>query len=60
MKRLMRIRLSRKAPAGIVETVVELLVLFDCGIRSSGISEVTKLQRVVNEAYRYIWSRKNK
>ena len=59
-KRLMRIRLSRKAPVAIVETVVELSPLFDCGIRPSGISEVTMLQRVVDEAYRYIWSRKNR
>ena len=59
-KRLMRTRLSRKTQAAIVETVVESSVLFDCGIRPWRIGEITKLQRVVDEAYRYIWSRKNK
>ena len=59
-KRLMRTRLSRKTQAAIVETVVESSVLFDCGIRPWRIGEITKLQRVVDEAYRYIWSRMNK
>ena len=54
----MRTRLSRKTQAAIMETVVESSVLFDCGIRPWRISEVNKLQRVVDEAYRHIWSRK--
>ena len=56
----MRTRLSRKTQDAIVETVVESSVLFDCGIRPWRIGEITKLQRVVDEAYRYSWSRKNK
>ena len=56
----MKRRLSRKTQAAIVETDAESSVLFDYSIRSWRICEVTKLQRVVDEAYRHIWSRKNK
>ena len=37
-----------------------VLVLFDCVIRPWRISEATKLQRVVGEAYRYMWSGQSK
>ena len=59
-KRLMKTRLSRKTQAAIVETDVESSVLFDYSIRPWRISEVTKLQRVIDEAYRHIWSRRNR
>ena len=39
---------------------MESSVLFDCTVRPWNIAEISKLQRVLDEAYRYIWSKKNK
>ena len=46
--------------ARVVEVIMESSVLFDCTVKPWNIAEINKLQRVVDEAYRYIWSKKNK
>ena len=46
--------------ARVVEVIMESSVLFDCTVKPWNIAEINKLHRVVDEAYRYIWSKKNK
>ena len=42
--------------ARVVEVIVESSVLFGCTVRPWNIAEISKLQRVVDEAYSYIYS----
>ena len=59
-KRLWKTKMSKINQARIVEVIMESSVLFDCTVRPWNIAEISKLQRVLDEAYRYIWSKKNK
>ena len=59
-KRLWKTKMSKINQARIVEVIVESSVLFDCAVKPWNIAEISKLQRVLDEAYRYIWSKKNK
>ena len=52
--------MSKINQARVVEVIVESSVLFDCAGRPWNIAEISKLQRLLDEAYRYIWSKKNK
>ena len=58
-KPLWRKKMSKVNQARVVEVIVESSVLFDCAVRPWNIAELSKLQRVLDEAYRYIWSKKN-
>ena len=60
-KRLWKIKISKINQVRIVEVIVESSVLSDCTVGTWNIAEISKpLQRVLEEAYRYIWSKKNK
>ena len=52
--------MSRNNQARVVEVIVEPSVLFDCTVKPWNIAEISKLQRVLDETYRYIWSKKKK
>ena len=57
-RRLKRSKLSRKTQAKVVEVIVEATGLFDCSIRPWTMTEIKKLQQIVDRMYRFIWSSK--
>ena len=59
-KPLWKPKMSTINQARIIQVVMESLVLFDCTVRPWNIAEISKPQRVLDEAYRYIWFKKNK
>ena len=59
-RRLKGTKMSKTMQARIVEACVESTMLFDCQARTWHISEIKKLQSLMERKYRYIWSRKNK
>ena len=52
-------KMSKINQARIIEVVVESPVLFHCTVRPWSIVEISKLQRVLDEAYRYVWLKNN-
>ena len=59
-KRLKNSKLSKKHQAKIVELCVESTGRFNCSIRAWHVAEIRKLQRYVDNLYRYVWSDKKK
>ena len=59
-KRLKGARISKRQQARVVEASVESTMLFDCSVRIWRVGEIKRMQKVVDRAYRYIWSSKNK
>jgi hypothetical protein len=59
-RRLKGTKMSKSRQARIVEACIESTLLFDCQTRTWQISELNKLQSVMDRKYRYIWSRQNK
>ena len=58
--RLKGARFSKRLQARVIEASVESTLLFDCQARTWRVSEVKRLQKMVDKAYRFVWSRKNK
>ena len=58
-KRLKGAKISKRLQGRIVEACVESTLLFDCHVRTWRISEINRLQRQVDRAYRSVWSRGN-
>ena len=58
--RLIGSKLSKKKQARVVEACVESALLFDCQVRVWQVGEIKKLQKFIDRAYRYVWSRKTK
>ena len=40
----------------VVQAVVESSMLFDCNFRSWSVTDTTKIQSVVDKAYRFVWN----
>ena len=59
-KKLCGSRLSKSCQAKIVDACVGSTILFDCHIRTWRVGEMKRLQKFMDRAYRYVWSRKNK
>ena len=59
-KRLWKTKVSKINPARSIEVIVESSVLFNYTVIPWNITKVGKLQRVLDEAHRYILSKKNK
>ena len=57
-KRLWKTKISKINQARVVEVIMESSVLFECTVRPWDIAEISTLQRVLDEAYVYIWSKK--
>ena len=55
--RLKGSRMSKRSQARVVEACVESTVLFDCQARTWQVSEIRKLQSMMDKKYRQIWSR---
>ena len=58
-KRLNGAKISKTLQARIVEACVESTLLFDCHVRTWRVSEVNRLQKQVDRAYRSVWCRGN-
>ena len=58
--RLIGSKLSKRMQARVVEACVESTLLFDCHVRVWYVKELKKLQKFMDQIYRYIWSRKTK
>ena len=58
--RLKGAKFSKRLQARVVEACVESALLFDCHTRTWQVGELNRLQRFVDKAYRFVWSRKNK
>ena len=58
--RLKGAKFSKRIQARVVEACVESTLLFDCQARTWYVGEIDRLQRFIDNAYRYIWSNKNK
>ena len=56
--RLKGSKMSKRSQAKVVEACVESTILFDCQARTWYVSEIQKLQRMMDKRYRFIWSRK--
>ena len=56
--RIRGVKFSRNLQARVVEACVESTLLFDCQGRSWRIGEIKRLQKMIDKAYRYVWSRK--
>ena len=59
-RRLKGSRMSKRMQAKIVEACVESTMLFDCQARSWQVSEMNRMQSMMDRKYRYIWSNKTK
>ena len=57
-QRLRGAKISRRMQAKIVEASVESSMLFDCQARTWKVAEIQKMQKLVDRAYRYVWSDK--
>ena len=55
--RLKGSKMSKRSQARVVEACVESTVLFDCQARTWQVSEIKKLQSMMDKKYRQIWSR---
>ena len=44
----------------MIEASVESTLLFDCQARTWRVSEIKRMQKLVDKAYRYVWNRRNK
>ena len=58
-KRLSGAKISKRLQGRIVEACVESTLLFDCHVRTWRISEINRLQKQVDRAYRSVWSSGN-
>ena len=55
--RLKKSRMSKRMQARVIEACVESTVLFDCQARTWHVTEIQKLQSMMDKRYRQIWSR---
>ena len=56
-KRLAGAKISKRLQARIVEASVESTMLFDCHVRTWRQSEIKRMQKQADRAYRSVWSR---
>ena len=59
-KKLSGSKLSKTHQARVVDTCVVSTLLFDCQIQTWRIGELKRMQSLIDKAYRFVWSRKNK
>ena len=59
-KEIERVASVKKKQAMIVDTCVGSTILFDCHVRTWRVGELKRLQQLMDRAYRYVWSRKNR
>ena len=57
-RRLKNSRLTKRTQARVVEAVVESTMLYNCQVRTWNVSEINRIQRKVDQCYRYVWSSK--
>ena len=57
-RRLKNSRLTKLTQARVVEAVVESTMLYNCQVRTWNVSEINRIQRKVDQCYRYVWSSK--
>ena len=55
-RRLKNSRLTKRTQARVVEAVVESTMLYNCQVRTWNVSEKNRIQRKVDQCYRYVWS----
>ena len=57
-RRLKNSRLTKRTQARVVEAVVESTMLYNCQVQTWNVSEKNRIQRKVDQCYRYVWSSK--
>ena len=52
--------LTKTTKAMIIQTVIESTMTFNCEIKAWQKKEIRKMQKVMNQGYRYLWINKKK